>query len=392
MFSLELSKKWDSIQKKLMRIFLLFVFIIMVAINFSFISCAPNLDSASSTTTSPTNNNGESKEEDNRDNGDPCKGNVTCEEVCNTIYKTRYEQTSCFLKGDKQVGRLEKIYNLLFFAEKKHFFIEQDLDNIVLGRSVDVRDLEDYLEIGSTLWIEEIENLPNSNDNSRKILLSVLKWIGENKSVTEAISNVNDGDNILENLLVKLLNSHSNSADKNHLGCKLAQLKGGVPDCNWHNNHFVGSKDTCLWHMNKKDLQIKYYSLENSPSIINLSFRSPQAEMYRALSCQHEEINSRNIFTIASRNNNQVLFGMAFELLGRVCNNISTNTYRQIACKKALMCFTAWRETNGGDIGNLSPEELRGNYWDIVSEYRENLEGKQFNYNHCTAEAFGELF
>ncbi len=95
-----------------------------------------------------------------------------------------------------KVGQLEEIYKKLLTSGTK-----SDLEE--LSKEEDeykLSDLKCYLSIGGKGWIEWIEN--TANEEKAK---STLEWLAENDDVVTILADdTNDGEEIVEALLIKI--------------------------------------------------------------------------------------------------------------------------------------------------------------------------------------------
>ena len=350
---------------------------------FSFVSCAPGIDEQASgdgddgdEETTPRRRRDD--EDDDEDDGDKCRGNESCERVCEAIYEDYSEKTNCMDEGELQVGRLEKVYNLLMKEGRDADDVESDLQELSAGEEdVDINHFEDYLKIGSAEWIRAIKaGLGNGDNNSN--LIELLKWFVKDKEVAEIISEVDDGKKVLEELLLKMSSNLGNTSTD----C----MRGSSASGGSNGGDVVG-----LWAINIVDheLNIAYYSGSGSgPTVGDILLKSKHTELYDALSCMYSDIKSgnHNIFSVAENENNQVLFDMAFDLLDEVCEDLYKNPTHEedVACRRALLCWTAEQRESTSESGFVGR--------DFVENKSSELSTSESGYNNCRADAFADFF
>ncbi len=375
-------------------LWLFFAFVIGFSLfGFSFVSCAPGIDEQASGNSNGNDDGGDGDgtrrrrdDDDDEDDGDRCRGNETCERVCEHIYKDYSEQTECMDEGDLQVGRLQKVHDLLMEVGRDADDIESDLQELSDGEGeVDINHFEDYLKIGTKKWIEQIKvglDNANSDTSDKKFarLIETVKWLVEDKEVAEILSEVNTGNDVLEKLLLAL---DANDADNGTC------ISKATPAANP-----VKSKDTDLWDLDgSNNIVIAKYNKTavGSNSVdgrIELD-NAADGKLYDALSCQYDNITSRNVFSYAAREDNATIFNMAFDLLVEICDDVETKDDGQDkACAKTLMCWTSWQDAGGEDGDHLSNSN---NFWELAENKKSNLE-EDSRYYDCTAESFAEFF
>lgn len=378
-----------------LRRFLFLFFVCAVGITFissSFISCAPGIEDPLSTNNDDDDDDDDRRDDDDDDDdddeGEECKGNETCERVCEEIYEEFGEQRECMEKGDVKVAQMEKVHNLLVENFNDEHELKRNLEKISEEDGVDRDDFGDYLEVGGTKWEEAIKDgLPgktkaSSRDGKQNRLIVTLKWLIEDddERAAKILSAEDAGDDILKALLSTL-------ASYNPSDCLSKETTKAPGDRNTR---------TELWKVNKDPdrLEIFYFSDSTAAKGVIDFGNSTDRDLYNALSCHYEDNrglllglgSGRNVFSYAVHNGeedgNETLFGMAFELLDSICENVKRKDLDpKEACVRALMCYTAWKE-DGED-----PEDA-GAIWEMAEERDSNLGGSTI----CRAERFAKFF
>ena len=363
---------------------LFFVCVMGIAfISSSFISCTPGFDDRASTNDGNNDDEDDRRDDDNDeddDEGEKCRGSETCERICEHIYEEYSEARECMDMGDIKVGKLDKIHDLLMTDFSDVNDLKRNLDNISEGEDdVDINDLEDYLKIGGTKWRNAIERELGISGNGG--LIEVLDWFIRDKEVAEILSEVNDGDNILEALLVTLSSkTQHNPGHCMTTGNVAAPRDGAQPIGLWKLDNSIADEPK---------LQIGYFY--NSGVVGEIRLKNDiHAKLYDALSCLYSDIGAgdNNIFSEAVNDENETIFNMAFNLLNKVCSDLHKNpTFDEdVACRKALFCWTADKlgetnQPNGQFLGS-----------DFVEGKESQLESDESNYNQCQAKHFAEFF
>ena len=384
------------------------LFVMVVA----FSSCSPNNQTNEDSTVGNTDGDdtGSNRRTTNNDRctddvGDKCKGNESCEQVCESIYEEWDAQRSCMDRGDETVGKLQKIHNRLMGKKAAGF----DGGPKVWDALKEITDEEDgvgrddfkcYLQIGVDKYIDEIKKGLNGSDgsNKRSNLLAVLEWfVKGDKEAGEVLSELSAGDDILEALLLALAG------------------KGDVdgPPQNANKDCITGSDyepttTTCAsdtqnprrnnWYLdldnsNSKELNVCISSTESR----KIQLDSDDKKLYQALSCFHPEDNiNDNIFSYSAEEENEHIFELAFELLNGICNNIksSKDNGQDKACARALMCWTAWQNQcttrSKGCEGNPNQDN---DLWDSAKEHSSSLQKSSgSDYDKCRVEDFADFF
>ena len=391
----------QCIGKKYVRV--LFIFMMGLAfLSSSFLSCGPGFDDLSSQ--NPTNDDSDDDDDDDDDDDegrrsgdceegggdDTCKDDESCVRVCEHIYPDHAAVTECKTRSERQVGRMDKIHDLLMEKFDRVSELESNLESISEGDGdVSKDDFICYLEISGDKWIDKIEaGLPDGGkgdrpSNAQERLEAVLKWFVEEQDITEILrEDVDDGDNILEALLVELESNHSSN------GC----IEGTPAVLNT-----IGSTDDnkMLWALgaSSEDLTIHYYSGGGAAAGTITFDTEKDRDIYDALSCDYIE-GDYNVFSYSAFKENEVMFEMGFELLTKVCDvEEKPRGQENIACARAMVCWTAWQNANGGRDGTKSPSDTENKaFWDMAEEHKSDLDGDQTRYNNCSARNFAEFF
>ena len=374
-----------------LRRFLCLFFVCAVGVTLissSFISCAPGIGDQASTNNGEgddeRNSRDDEDDEDDDDEGDECKGNETCERVCEHIYKAFSEQRECMEKGDVKVAKMEKVHDLLMEDFDDEDELKRNLEKISEEEDIDRDDFGDYLEVGGTKWEEAIKDgLPGktaADDSSfnaaakQERLIVTLKWLieDEDERAAKILSSEDAGDDILKALL-NTLASYSPGA------CLSGESVTAPADRN---------AKTDLWKVDKSQSRLEigyFYNSEAGNGIVEFD-NSTDTDLYDALSCHYGgDMSNRNVFSYAVYRENETLFDMAFELLDNICEDIKGKVQdREEACGRALMCYTAWKE-HGSDPDDASA------VWDMAEKHKSKL-GGSVDYRKCNAESFADYF
>ncbi len=401
----------------------------------SFVSCSA-FDSQNSTNQASTNSNNNDDDDDDDsddddddneaeecedDEGDLCKGNETCEEICESIYEEFEEKRLCMNRGDETVGKLEKVHDLLMGRKagtgnektRSAAVVEDDLNNIGDDDDDGVSrdDFKCYVQIGVTKWITQIKAGlgPSSGDTDtvkRSRLLKTIKWLVEDDAESAEIlkDDINEGDDILEALLLTLAGdlkfTHENENVPDH-DDKLC-LGGNSYS---HENDLINSADKRtnrrIWILeaNANNIKVRYHKGSSADGTIQLS-STRDKELFNALSCMHgEDMGVRNIFAYSAEegDGNEHIFDLAFGLLQNVCNDVENADDRSAGCARTLMCWTAWQnacsdDDKGHDCAKEPDDDHNDKLWEMLSEYENDLEKDDSNYNDCSAGGFADFF
>ena len=343
------------------------------------------------------------------DEGDPCKDDDDCEATCAHIYSGKTSSiTSCKNRGDETVGRLEEIHDILMGYKAGTDGAEQRSASKVKSELAKIRDddedadhdaLKCYLQIGSHKYIREIKtnglrpsDETGNSSEKRANLIETLKWLVEDdKESAEAIADLNNGDNILEALLLKL-----NEFDKTNSHC-LSENIATDPANNL-------SEDRDIWKLNTRKIEI--YQAETGSAIKGVITLNNDADKdtYDALSCIYTEVvGNRNIFSYSAEEKNEHIFDLAFGLLRGICEDVKNNGHDEDkGCARAMMCWTAWRDANSGngavdpDLTNSSrtPKDEGDDLWKMAKNHESQLEPEEggSEYYECKVENFADFF
>ncbi len=347
------------------------------------------------------------------DEGDPCRDDEDCEAACALIYKGKTTSiTSCKNRGDETVGKLEEIHDILMgqgagtdnAEERSASEVESDLAKIADDDDVDHDDLKCYLQIGHYKYIKEIENgLRKPSDTAeekRDNLIATLKWlVKDDMESAEIIADLNAGDNILEELLLRLAEFENSSNNKeSHCLSENTIIESPV-------NSLSENKD--IWDLDRNN--IKVYQAESGPSVTNTSDitldNTTDATLYDALSCNYTDVDSnRNIFSYSADKDNKHIFDLAFGLLRNICEDVKNNGHDEDkGCARVMMCWTAWREANSGSVvsgtanadGSKAPSTSEDNdLWKMAKDHKSQLEPEDggSDYNECEVRHFADFF
>ena len=365
------------IMNLLLKFFSSFVIFLSLSIYFIFLmSCAPSTAPIGSATTQTPSTGGstgsttkvtseQACKKDSSDDTEICSEEEDCVEDCKALYTRTDEKIACKKLSIRQVGKIQEIFNELKAAQTSTLnkIAEEDDD-------YELSDLECYLSISGSGLTNEVDKSSFTVDKAR----SLLKWLAENNNVSEVLSKVEDGEKVLEKLLLK--------AKQGSVSISAATLTAPAA---------AGTAKN-LWKIESQNLKIKIYG-GASPSAgeEEISFNNnDDATLYNALSARHW--NNKNIFSYSEENagddDNQVLFDMAFNLLNRVCEDADSNSNEQTACRKALLCWTA------SNSGSSAVEATESQYDSVLSlaENHESALGGSSDYKKCSAGEFYDLF
>ena len=410
---------------KQMAFMLLSLGLVLFVMLTSFGSCSNQPANQGSTANNqPTVNNADEEETSRRrsdssdddepegcddDEGDPCKDDDDCEDTCAHIYAGKTSSiTSCKNRGDETVGKLEEIHDILMgykagltkangADERSASKVKSDLAKIKDDdEDVDHDDLKCYLQIGSHKYIREIKKGLRPSDASggdpekRANLIETLKWlVDHDQESAEVIADLSAGDNILEELLLKLnefVPANSYCLSENAL----------TPPTNLSEN-----KD--IWKLNGRKIEI--YQAETGSAqkgVITLD-NDADKNTYDALSCIYTEVAGiRNIFSYSAEEENEHIFDLAFGLLRGICEDVKNNGHDEDkGCARAMMCWTAWRDANSGAVisqdatGAEAPSTSEDNdLWKMAKNHESQLEPEDggSDYKDCEVRDFADFF
>lgn len=400
---------------------------------FSFSSCS--LDSLGTQGTSQASTNSDSDDDDDdddddeddrddpddceEDEGDPCKGNESCEQVCESIYDKWSSINSCIGRGDETVENLEEVHDWLMgdkagadTAEPRSAtdvekalrrFADEDED-------VGYDELKCYLQVGSYKYIKQIEKgLRPDNDDSKKRanLIETLKWFVNNTEAAEVLDDLDAGDDIFRALMLSLKDTGVNPVanDNRARACvdhsSIAHHRNNPYDF----NHLGGSgtvENRNIIDLDDRELIIYHGKTTPTKGTVTLE-TTADAKLYSALSCINKDTDDQNIFSFSADKENDHIFKLAFNLLIDICSNVEKpRGHEDKACARAVMCWTAWRDANGGQAHTSAmshdatgPKEPRsdGDLWDYAEDYADSMEKSSgTKYNKCRIRDFSDFF
>ena len=372
------------------RVLWLFFVLAIGFTGLSFVSCSPDELIQGSTGDSDDDDDDDdddsrssrSDDDDDEDDGDKCKGNESCEEVCEAIYDNYSESSECMSEGDLQVGRLEKIHDLLMEDFDDSDDLERNLNQISEEeKGVELSDFEDYLAIGGTKWVNYIKKQKHTSEDATAvktkktgILKEILKWFVTKTAVAEVLSGADDGKEILEELLLSLLSIPA--------GDRTCISEASTPTAS------SGIIKKGLWKLDSSNLKIAYFSTSTQTGTVSL--KSKYSDLYDSLSCIYTGVGAsghHNIFSVTKAKNNEALFDMAFELLNKVCGDLSNSNRpdHDVACRRAIMCWT----DADSNIANASGDFIGHSF---IEGQSSQLSTDDSQYNNCKASAFAEFF
>ena len=399
------------------RLYILCVVVLGMAFLTSFfITCAP--DTATTTTNSSRSVAPNSDTDDDEDNDDldgyRCEDDSRCRNTCDSIYDGYIEYRSCVERGDRKVGRLEKVHNYLMGKKKGTVYesrskseVEDDLNKIYSDDNnnddddeIDLDELEDYLEIGVGKYISRIKDRLGNTGN--ELLLETIKWIVENEKVAEVLKEEDGGNNILRALLLEFEKGNSDTAGEGCGSVDNDQCLERAKDTNITSCSNTDSTEIWKLNVSSRQLKICYHDGSSQNVNIDLSGSTEDIRFYNALSLFYFDTgldggsnttkqNLHNIFSYAVDENNKYVFDMAFDLLKKACEGAdvtgSPAVHENKACARALFCWTV--AVRGEDeIWDESNDYIRDN-----SNYIDYLKvDNNSDYNDCTAEKFEAFF
>ncbi len=430
------------------RLWLLLSLVIsLILISSAFMSCTDFSQQGSANNPATTGSSGSNQDDDGDDGddgddneveqceddeGDLCKGNETCEKICESIYEEFEEKRLCMNRGDETVAKLEKVHDLLMGSKagssraktRSPSKVENDLNKIGDDDDdddgVSIDDFKCYVQIGVTKWIEQIEaGLGGSGDNNKRSnLIETLKWLVEEDGQESAEilkDDINEGDDVLEAILLTLVGTADGDVlKKSHHGTTHCIGGSGYDAPPSPIPPSIGDKtDVDIWWFSNfssssdHNLKVVYHKNNTTRPDGEFELASRQDKiLYNALSCMHTNLGTQNIFSYSAKEQNSHIFDLAFKLLmDNVCSDIDRADDRKAGCARALICWTAWQNacnaTEKGDItscGNVDSERPgnsdNSKLWDYAADHSESLEGGEgdSNHNECTTEAFADFF
>ena len=352
------------------------------------------------------------------DEGDRCKGNEACEQICESIYDKWGAIRSCMDRGDETVAKLQTIHDILMgdkagktgADDRSASTVERDLAKIKDDdddEDVDHDDLKCYLQIGYQKYISQLEKglkptISNDNVAKRANLIATLKWLVEDdQEAAEVMVDVNAGDNILEALLLKLAEGPGGTVPNGTADCITgtdyaeAVATVALPDSGGNGNI---QKD--IWWVTNNDINIRYFEGSAGKTGTIALDSTEDKTLYNALSCFHDgDISDQNIFLYAIEEKNQHMLDLAFDLLMNICNKVEDSSNKKAGCARALMCWSAWQsECNVRgkySSGTCTSGEPEGNtqFWKELSDHESQLEKSSgSNYDECEARRFADFF
>ena len=411
------------------RLWLLLSLVIsLILISSAFMSCtdfsqqgsANNPATTGSSGSSQSDGDGDGDGDDDDDNeveqceddeGDLCKGNETCEEICESIYEEFEEKRLCMNRGDETVAKLEKVHDLLMGSKagssraktRSPSKVENDLNKIGDDDDdddgVSIDDFKCYVQIGVTKWIEQIEAGlgPETNTGDRrKRLLETLKWLveeDEQESAEILKDDINEGDDVLEAILLTLAGGAPLDVVTTHSTTHC--IDGSYTDSSPTN---AEDQDYNIWWFIGNDLKVYYHKNNNTRADEFELDTNQDKTLYNALSCMHGLGTTENIFSYSAEEGNSHIFDLAFELLMNVCSDVQNPDKRKAGCARALICWTAWQNACGSNKGASCTERPGDSdneqLWNYAADHSDSLEGGEgdSNYNQCATKHFADFF
>ena len=434
------------------------LFLVTAFLVFPFGSCSPNnpgtagstVNNTPETTSDDDDSRSRSRSDSSDDDepegcdeseGDPCKDDEYCELICERIYNRQSSVRSCKDRGDETVAVLETIHDRLMgrdagytkFKDRTITKIEGDLEKITdddddIGHD----ELKCYLQIGANKYIEQIEKSLTEDENitdgaestaASNRLKETFKWMVEDKEVSEILNELNKGPAIIQAVLETLedyLTLDGNQAERTNKDSVLAisrciEAQGyknnrpsedpgaGAKQTAIFNKKDESSLDQALWWFQSDDLRVWYYDGSNG-SEANNNIELSDKDLFNALSCFHKiENEDNNIFSFSAKEDNEHIFGIAFNLLKESCEKAKT---KQPACARALMCWTSWQKscfrkgpnTQGGfecfqSADHTEDRNSTRPLWDMIEDYKTDLKKDgSSDYDNCTAGGFYDFF
>ena len=417
-------------------IYILFCLAVAMAVfGSSFLSCSPEFadQGSGNTNTAGNNNSGDDDDDDDPDEtcddneGDPCKGNETCERVCEAIFEEYGEIRACINTGDETVDKLQKVHNLLMGKNagvttgprtevtRSPAEVEDDLNKIGEDDDedggVDRDAFRCYLEIGASKYITQIKkglgsegtDTTNKKDLKRKRLIKTLKWLVEDdKESAEILADVNAGDDILSAILESLAKTGTGNFGATNLGTSHC-IAGNQYRAN-NSNTADNETNKDIWWISSSNVLVRYNKASTTPLPIGeIQLSNHDKNLYNALSCMHgEDMDNDNIFSYSAEHENQHIFNLAFEELSDICEDVKNKSAGQDkACARVLMCWTAWQNAcgssakggaNGGTACPTAPSTSSDDkLWEMLDEHESALK-ESGDYKTCRTKDFTDFF
>lgn len=359
--------------------FSLFIFSLALSL---FTSCAPSTTTPGTTSppkTPPATETSEVEcEKDSDDKTELCSERENkCEKECEI--HTRSELSRCEELTVHQARTNAGLFEILEKGESKELenLFEKDDEG---EEEYELKDLKCLLSIGGKGWIEEIDSGFNS-DKAK----NTLEWLVDDKDVALALLEDNDGDEILEALLLKAFDDGTDN------------YKNISSDTGANTNYTEPSDQDIsygLWKLvtDTSNVNLDIYTKKNASSEVVTetigTFDDSETEIYEALSYFILNDNNDNIFSYAAEEENQSLFNLAFSVLSDTCDAV-TDDEEAVACKRALLCWTAnqTKDSSTPSEKDIADEEI----WELADEYKDDLkEGSE--HDECSAKHFYEIF
>ena len=187
-----------------------------------------------------------------------------------------------------------------------------------------LEDFEKYLDIGTDGWLKQIEGDgvdPYLKDRAQ----DAIAWLVEEQKITEALDSTGEGADVLKALL---------------------KIAGEDNDCFWDSSdqkpRNVGQN---IGFTLVSGDEIRIASL-SPKKVINVEINE-DLDLYNLLSCSEvngDTSNKSDIFSLAADEDNDTLFGLAFDILDEVCQDSkldSRQSKRESICRRAMMCVVA---------------------------------------------------
>ena len=387
---------------KYLYVFLACTFLFCFTI-FSFTSCIPGFGDEDSTNNTGNTDGGDDDDDDDppeqceSSEGEPCKDDEGCRNTCDAIYNNHAERTACKEMGSATVGKLEKVHNRLMGKKagldgetsRSSSQVEADLEEIAdEEEDISHEDFKCYLQIDGEKWATQLTAGlgPSADADSKQKarLKETLKWMVKHETIADILKDVNDGDDILKALLLRLAIVSGNTH------CMRAyDPSAPAPQKGWG-----------IWGLGSTGKAIKIGYHDGTGTVGSIEFdTTASAELYNAISCGSSGIDgNRNVLAYSANKGNQHIFEIAFKLLTGICddNSIQTDVSKgqDKACARAMMCFSAWKNA-GEDINGATQDNINNKLWGMAQQIGESsLErpGGDTEYNQCRAENFADLF
>ena len=376
-----------------------------------------------STTRRRSSDDDDEPENCDHDEGDPCKDSEDCMEDCAFIYKGHSQaRTSCQNRGDETVAKLVTVHNRLMGshagvnkanATRSGSDVRDDLEDITDEKDdVGLDEFKCYLQIGAGKYISQIREklAPSANssdgDNGKARLIETLKWlVVHNHRAAEVLNeDLNRGDEILEELLLKLVLTRADGKDSDclsgHTGTQYSADRWNAGARSGKG----GALKTGAWRIEgDREIKIRFYKNSSAQEGTIQLKSSKDGDLFTALSCFHSETAERNIFSYSAKEDNEHAFNLALSLLTSICREVTDKSKKQAGCARAMMCWTSWqnscsgsgdRAKGGGCMYHEKTNTKNEKLWKMLSEnYEDDLENENGSeYNNCTAEGFADFF